>query len=142
MGALLARGEFAEVFTKGRHGTTFGGSPLACAAGLAATRVLFDEVFLAEVGRKGCKLWGLLQEIVDEFPHLCDHVRGVGLMQGLVMKVNVMDFPATARKHGLLVNGTADVVIRILPPLTITDDEIEEGVRRLRAALIEFTAKT
>lgn len=139
MGALLARGEFAQVFTKGRHGTTFGGSPLACAAGLASTRVIFNEAFLAEVGRKACKLWGMLDQIVKDMPELCDHVRGVGLMQGLVMKTNVMNFPALGRKHGLLTNATAETVIRILPPLIISDEEMEEGVKRLRAAIADLT---
>jgi len=140
LSGLLARGEFGAVFTKGRHGTTFGGGPLACAAGVAATKVLFDPAFLTEVGRKGCKMWGLLAAIAKDFPDHCDHVRGLGLMQGLVMKKNVMDFPVIARRHGLLVNATADTVLRILPACIVTDEELEEGARRLRAAIAEFAA--
>jgi predicted acetylornithine/succinylornithine family transaminase len=136
--ALIARGEFADVFTKGRHGTTFGGGPVACTAALAASRILFDPTFLSEVSRKGCKLWGMLEQIVRDMPALCDHVRGMGLMQGLVLKKSAMDFPVTARKHGLLSNGTAETVVRILPALTVTDEELEEGVRRLRSALEEY----
>ncbi|MBI1290521.1 acetylornithine/succinylornithine family transaminase [bacterium] len=140
LSALLAKGEFAEVFTKGRHGTTFGGGPLACAAGVASTRVLFDDAFLTEVGRKGCKLWGLLADIAKEFPDLCNHVRGVGLMQGLVLKRDAMNFPIVARRHGIIVNATAETVIRILPPLIVSDEELEEGARRIRAAMAEFAA--
>lgn len=142
IGALLARGEFADVFTKGRHGTTFGGNPLACAAGLAATRILFDEEFLADVGRKGCKFWGHLEDIAKDFPDLCDHVRGVGLMQGLVLKRNALDLPAIARKHGLIINVTAEKVTRILPPLTASNEELDEGARRLRLALEEFASQS
>lgn len=138
IGALLARGVFADIFTKGRHGTTFGGSPLACAAALAATRVIFDDQFLREVGVKGCALWGKLQEVASEFPNLCDHVRGVGLMQGLVMKVNAMDIPAIGRRHGLLINATAETVLRILPPLIVTDAELDEAQQKLTATLAEF----
>jgi len=138
IGAILARGEFATVFTKGRHGTTFGGSPLACAAALAATRVIFDEDFLANVGRMGCKLWGHLDQIKAAYPDLCDHIRGVGLMQGLVMKVNVMDLPKMARKHGLMINATADTVIRVLPPLTVTEAELAEAADKLHATLADL----
>ncbi|MCC5874856.1 MAG: aspartate aminotransferase family protein [Candidatus Sumerlaeia bacterium] len=138
IGVLLARGEFADVFTKGRHGTTFGGNPLACAAGLAACKVIFDDEFLAEVSRKACKFWGLLEEIGKGMPDLFDHVRGLGMMQGMVLKKSAMAFPAIARKHGLIINVTADKVVRILPPLTASDEELDEGARRLGNALREF----
>lgn len=138
IGALLARGEFADVFTKGTHGTTFGGNPLACAAALAATKVLFEEDFLAEVGRKGCALWGKLDEVIKEFPDLCDHVRGMGMMLGLVLKVPALPFPPIARRHGLILNATAETVVRLLPPLIATDAELDEGVEKLRAALAEY----
>lgn len=141
IGALLARGEFADIFTKGRHGTTFGGNPLACAAAVAASKELFREDLLREVGRKGCKLWGLLNKLIAEFPDLCDHVRGVGLMQGLVLKVNAMDLPAMARQHRIIINATAETVIRLLPPLIITDDEIQEGFEKLRATLLDLRTK-
>ncbi|CAN5326286.1 acetylornithine transaminase [soil metagenome] len=138
IGGLLARGEFATVFTKGKHGTTFGGSPLACAAALASTKTIFNDDFLFSVGKKGCKLWGMLEDLVKEFPEICESVRGVGLMQGLVMKKNVMDFPAIGRKHGLLVNATAETVLRILPALTVSEEELTEGISRLRASLKDF----
>ncbi len=138
IGALLARGEFADVFQKGSHGTTFGGNPLACAAALAATDILFEDGFLAEVGRKACCLWGLMESIIADFPEVCDHVRGVGLMQGLVLKVPALLLPAIARRHGLLVGVTAETVVRLLPPLIVSDEDLEEGAAKLRAALTEF----
>lgn len=140
IGALLARGEFATTFTKGRHGTTFGGNPLACAAGLASTRIIFNDAFLTEVGRKGCKLWGVLESVGREFPALFDHVRGVGLMLGMVLKANAMDIPVIARRHGLVINATAETVLRILPPLTVSDAEIDEFAVRFRATMADFAA--
>jgi acetylornithine/succinyldiaminopimelate/putrescine aminotransferase len=139
IGALLARGEFAEVFTKGRHGTTFGGNPLACAAALAAARVLFDESLLKEVTRKGEKLRAALEKMKTEFPAVCESVRGLGLMAGLVMKKDAMSLIGLARKQGLILNVTASTVVRLLPPLVITDAEIEDGIARMRAALAEFS---
>ncbi len=138
IGALLARGEFADTFQKGSHGTTFGGNPLVCAAALAATEILFEEGFLAEVGRKGCSLWGHLEGIIADFPDICAEVRGAGLMQGLVLKVPALAFPPIARKHGLLLNATAETVVRLLPPLVVSDEDLEEGADKLRAALSEF----
>jgi predicted acetylornithine/succinylornithine family transaminase len=136
--SLLARGEFAQVFTKGRHGTTFGGGPLACAAALAATRVLFDDAFLSDVARKGCKLWGYLEQIAKEFPETCDHVRGAGLMQGLVLRKSAMDLPVLARRHGIMLNATAENVVRILPPLTVSDEELAEGAERIRRTIADY----
>lgn len=140
IGGLLARGEFADVLTKGRHGTTFGGNPLACATALASTRIIFDDGFLDGVWQKGMKLRQCLQDVAKEFPDLCDHVRGIGLMQGLVLKVNALEVPTLARKHGLVINATAETVLRVLPPLTVTDGELEEFALKLRATLRELPA--
>lgn len=141
IGGLLGRGEFADVFQKGTHGTTFGGGPLVCAAACAATRILFDDNFLVDVTRKGKKLVEYLTQIASEFPDLCDHVRGVGLMQGLAMKVNALDIPLVARRHGLVINATAETVLRIMPALIVSDEELAEGAEKLRATLREFAAK-
>lgn len=139
MGAVLARGEFADVFQKGNHGTTFGGNPLATAAGLASTRIIFQDEFLAEVGAKGCKLWGYLESIKADFPDLCDHIRGLGLMLGLVMKVDCIDLVKIARAHGLIINVTAQKVVRLLPPLIISEADLAEGAEKLRAAISDFS---
>lgn len=138
IGALLAHGEFADVFHKGSHGTTFGGNPLACAAGVAACRELFRPELLQSVGELGCHLWGRLEAIARRHPHLCDHVRGKGLMQGLVLKVNALDLPPVGRRHGILVNATAETVVRVLPPLIVTREQIDLFTERLEAALVEY----
>lgn len=138
IGALLARGEFADVFTKGRHGTTFGGNPLCCAAAVAATRVIFQEDFLGEVTRKAGRLRGMLEEMARDFPGLCDHVRGLGFMLGLVLRQSAMDVPPLARRRGLIINATAENVVRLLPPLIASDEDIDEAVAKLRATLEEL----
>lgn len=142
IGALLARGEFADVFTKGSHGTTFGGSPLACAAALAATRVLFDEKLLEEVRRKGCRLWGGLEKIRAAHPTMIQKIRGLGMMQGLVLDREATSIVPIARRHGLIVNVTALNVVRLLPPLILSDDEMDEGLAKLSAAFDEFAKET
>ena len=135
IGALLARGEYAETFTKGRHGTTFGGNPLACAAALAASKNLFREEFLKDVGRKACDLWGKMEEIVKDFPEVCSNVRGVGMMLGLVMKEEALEVIALARKQGLILNVTAGNVVRLLPPLVVEREHCDAVVDALEAIL-------
>lgn len=135
IGCLVARGKFADVFTPGKHGTTFGGNPLACAAALAACNTIFDDEFLAEVADKACFLWGGLDKIVAALPNLCEEVRGLGLMQGIALKASALPIPKLARQYGLIVNATAGTVVRALPPLIITKEEISEGLEKLLATL-------
>ena len=137
IGALLAAKNCADVLVKGTHGSTFGGNPVACAAGIASCEILFDPEFLREVGRKGCMMWGVLDSIKAEFPDLVEGVRGMGLMQGLVLAKPGNDVPMIARRHGLLFNCTADRVLRFLPPLVVTDADIDEMGEKLRATLRE-----
>jgi predicted acetylornithine/succinylornithine family transaminase len=141
IGAMLARGEFNDIFTKGRHGTTFGGNPLACAAALAACRIIFDDDFLREVGKLGCYLWEKLAEVAKEFPDHCEKVRGVGLMQALVLRGDAVPVVKKAMEKGLIVNATAGNCIRILPPLNTTRDEIDEAADKLRAAFRDIAGK-
>jgi acetylornithine aminotransferase/acetylornithine/N-succinyldiaminopimelate aminotransferase len=141
LGALLVGEKAIEVFQPGSHGSTFGGNPVACAAGLAVCDVVFDPSFLAEVGEKGCHFWGRLGAIQRDMPDLVETIRGLGLMIGMVLTRPGADVVPIARRHGLLINCTADRVLRFLPPLTTTREELDEGADRLRAALEEFRAK-
>ncbi len=138
IGAILARGEFAEVFQRGNHGTTFGGNPLACAAALASTRIIFNDDFLQNVSEMGCYLWGVLEQVGKAHPDLYDHVRGVGLMQGMVMKKECLPLAVIGRKKGLLFNVTAGKVLRILPPLIVTKEEIDQAGELLDQSITEF----
>ncbi|MDX2177086.1 MAG: acetylornithine/succinylornithine family transaminase [Candidatus Sumerlaeia bacterium] len=138
IGATLARGEYAEVFHKGQHGTTFGGNPLACAVACVAARMLFDFELHEEVGRLGCRLWGHMLEVQKRMPDMIDHMRGKGLMLGLVLNRSALPFPKIALKHGLLITGAGGNVVRLVPPLIVTEDQIDDGARRIEAALREL----
>ena len=138
VGATLARGEYAHVFHKGQHGTTFGGNPLACAVACVAARMLFDFELHEEVGRLGCRLWGHMLEVQKRMPDMIDHMRGKGLMLGLVLKRSALPFPKIALKHGLLITGAGGNVVRLVPPLIVTEDQIDDGARRIEAALREL----
>ena len=130
IGATIARGKAAELFTPGSHGTTFGGNPVACAAAGAVLGAI-DEDFLAEVRRKG----QLLRDAASQIPGVTQ-VRGRGLMLGVVLDEAVAKLVVKhGLEKGLIVNAPGDDVIRLTPPLVITDDEIEEAMKRLARAI-------
>ena len=130
IGATIARGKAAELFTPGSHGTTFGGNPVACAAANAVLGVV-DEDFLVEVRRKG----QLLIDAASQIPGVAE-VRGRGLMLGVVLDEAVAKLVVKhGLEEGLIVNAPGDDVIRLTPPLVISDDEIVEAVKRLAGAI-------
>jgi acetylornithine/N-succinyldiaminopimelate aminotransferase len=135
VGACLATAEAAKGMTAGTHGSTFGGNPLAMAVGQAVLDVLLADGFLDEVKRKGLYLKQRLASVVDSHPDLVDEVRGEGLLIGVRCKVPVAEVNAAMRDQDLLGVGAGENVIRLLPPLTVTDAELDEGVRRFDAAL-------
>lgn len=130
IGATIARGSAAKLFTPGSHGTTFGGNPVVCAAARAVLGTI-DEAFLAEVRRKG----QLLCDAASRLPGV-QEVRGRGLMVGVVLDEAVAKLVV---KQGLerhvILNAPSDSVIRITPPLVISDDEIAQAVDRLGGAI-------
>lgn len=132
IGAVVARGEVAALFTPGAHGTTFGGNPVACAAANAVLGIVDDE-FCAAVKEKG---EGLARD-VDKLAGV-DHVRGRGLMLGVVLEEPVAKAAvSTGLKHGVILNAPTDNVIRLTPPLVITDAELEQAVAAMEATLNE-----
>ena len=134
LGATLATEEVGQVMQPGTHGSTYGGNPLAMAVGNAVMRIVADDAFLAEVNRKGALLRQRLEGLVAAHPDVFDHVRGSGLMLGLKCKAPNTDVLKAAYAEHLLAVPAGDNVLRILPPLTITDDEITEAVARLDRA--------
>lgn len=136
LGALLATEAAAAPMTAGSHGSTYGGNPLASAVGSAVMEIVADDAFLAEVRRKSSLLSQRLAGLADTHPGLIEEIRGVGLMRGLRLAEGVTpgDFVAAAREAGLLLVPAADNVVRVLPPLTVTDMEIGEALTRLEAA--------
>lgn len=134
LGALLATERAASGMVAGTHGSTYGGNPLACAVGCAVMETIADPAFLAEVNRKGALFRQGLEGLVASHPDVFETVRGQGLMLGLKCKVPNTDVvKAGYGQHVLTVPG-ADNVIRLLPPLTISDAEIAEALSRLDRA--------
>jgi acetylornithine/N-succinyldiaminopimelate aminotransferase len=141
LGAVLATEAAAQGMTAGTHGSTYGGNPLACAVGAAVTEIVADPAFLAEVSRKGAFLRQRLEALVAAHPDVFEAVRGQGLILGLRTRIAPADFVAAGYAEGVLTVPAADSVVRILPALTISDDEIAEAVRRLDAAAGRIAAK-
>lgn len=134
IGATLARGRAATLFEPGAHGTTFGGNPVACAAATAVLGII-DDAFCADVARKGEVLAGKIAQI----PGVVE-VRGRGLMLGVVLDRGVAKQAVTAGlDHGLILNAPSDTVIRLTPPLIISDEEIGQAVDALTDLLTTLT---
>jgi acetylornithine/N-succinyldiaminopimelate aminotransferase len=138
MGACLATDEAAAAMTPGVHGTTFGGNPLAMAVGNAVLDVVLDEGFLDEVRRKGLLMKQGLAAIADEFPEVIETIRGSGLMLGVKCKTANTKFMAALRDQKLLSVTAGENVVRLLPPLTVTDAEIREALARIRAGAMSL----
>lgn len=137
LGAVLATERAASGMTAGTHGSTYGGNPLGCAVGCAVLDHVADPGFLAEVRRKGALLRQGLEGLVATYPEVFDSVRGEGLMVGLVCRAPNLDVVNAAYAAELATVPAGDNTVRLLPPLTITEDEIAEALARL-----ERTART
>ena len=126
--------------TAGTHGSTYGGNPLGCAVGSAVMDIVSDPGFLAEVNRKAGLLRQKLEGLIAAHPDVFDSVRGSGLMLGIKCKATNTDIVSAGYAQQVLTVPAADNVIRLLPPLTITDEEIAEAVARLDAAAQSLAA--
>ena len=133
VGACLATEEAASAMTAGVHGTTFGGNPLAMAVGNAVLDVVLEEGFLDEVSRKALLMKQGLAAIADEFPDVIAEIRGTGLMLGLKCTMPNTKVNMALRDQKMLAVPAGDNVIRLLPPLTTTDADIQEALARIRA---------
>jgi acetylornithine/N-succinyldiaminopimelate aminotransferase len=138
MGACLATENAASGMVIGTHGSTFGGNPLAMAAGQAVLDVVANEEFLNAVRQKGERLRAALEQMIPNHDHLFESVRGVGLMLGVRMKTDSRAFVNYLRTKGLLTVAAGDNVMRVLPPLTIEEAHIREFVETLSAAAAEY----
>ncbi len=140
LGACLATREAAKGMTPGVHGTTYGGNPLAMSVGNAVLDVVLEPGFLAGVREAGLLLRQRLAELQDRHPAVLVEVRGEGLMMGLRLLVPNGEFVAAARARHLLVIAAGDNVVRLLPPLVVTNAEMADAVRRLDAACGDIEA--
>lgn len=138
LGAFLTTREAGKGMTVGTHGTTYGGNPLATSIGNAVLDVVLAPGFIERVALLGLKLKQSLAELKDRHPRVIGEIRGEGLMRGIAARVPVNDFAAAARAEKILVIPAADNVARLLPPLIVSEEEIQEAVRRLDAACLRI----
>jgi acetylornithine/N-succinyldiaminopimelate aminotransferase len=137
IGAMVARSEITSVLTPGTHGSTFGGNPIACAAALGVFDALEQDGVIENAAEVGGYIIKRLREIAKECPDVAE-VRGMGMIIGVVLKHPAKDVVDACFRERLVVNGTADTVLRLLPPLNLTREEADAGLaiieRALRAA--------
>ena len=131
LGAVLASQNAASGMTAGTHGSTYGGNPLACAVGCKVMGIVADPAFIAEVNRKAGYLRQKLESLVAGNPAVFEEVRGTGLMLGLKCKAPNTDVVSQGYANDLLTVPAADNVVRLLPPLNISNAEIDEAIARL-----------
>jgi acetylornithine/N-succinyldiaminopimelate aminotransferase len=140
MGACLATEKAARGMVIGTHGSTYGGNPLAMAAGQAVFDVILEDGFLEGVKATGERLRGALEQLIPNHDHLFESVRGMGLMLGLKLKSDSRAFVAHLRdNHGLLTVSAGDNVVRVLPPLNIEQGHIDEFIEKLSAGAASYT---
>ncbi|RST30474.1 aspartate aminotransferase family protein [Sphingomonas ginkgonis] len=138
MGACLATEKAAAGMTFGTHGSTYGGNPLAMAAGQAVLDIVTDPAFLAQVTGMGERLRAALEQMIPNHDQLFDSVRGLGLMLGIKMRTDSRDFVNYLRGKGILLVAAGDNVVRVLPPLIIDEANIREFVDALSAAAADY----
>ncbi|MGE5721180.1 MAG: aspartate aminotransferase family protein [Sphingomonadales bacterium] len=140
LGACLATEKAAAGMVIGTHGSTYGGNPLAMAAGQAVFDVLNNDEFLARVTQMGERLRGALEQMIPNHDHLFESVRGKGLLLGVKMKSDSRAFVTHLRDHGVLTAAAGDNVMRVLPPLIIEDEHIAEFVEKVSQAARSYEA--
>ncbi len=140
LGAVLATEKAASGMTAGTHGSTYGGNPLGCAVGGKVMEIVSDPAFLDDVRRRAGLFRQKLEALVAAHPDVFESVRGSGLMLGIKCKQLNSDVVAAGYVKEVITVPAADNVIRLLPPLTITDEEIAEAVVRLEQAASSLAA--
>jgi acetylornithine/N-succinyldiaminopimelate aminotransferase len=141
MGACLATAEAAKGMVPGTHGTTFGGNPLAMAVGNAVLDVVLEPGFFESVRQNGLLLKQRLAELKDHHPAVIAEIRGEGMMLGLRLHVPNTDLVRATQAEGLLTIAAGDNVVRLLPPLIVSESEIGEAVARLDRACSALEAE-
>lgn len=137
IGTMLAKDRYAAAFVPGTHGSTFGGNPLVCAAALATVRTILEDGILNRTEEIGEYLVGELEALGKKYPFVQD-VRGIGLMIGLGLSISGADIVKKGHDRGVLLNVTHDTVLRFVPPLTVTKQEINEMIEVLGGIFAEI----
>ena len=137
IGAMVAKEKFAAALGPGTHGSTFGGNPLMASAGVAAMDVILNDGILENCRAMGDYLLQQLQQLREHYPFV-KQVRGLGLIIGMELDIEGGDIVKTALDRGLLINCTVGKVLRFLPPLTVSKEEIDEAMDILDGILKEI----
>ena len=140
IGACLARGDAADLFQPGNHGSTFGGNPLACAAGLAVVETLQEQDLAARAEELGLRMLTAFELALGDQEYITD-IRGLGLMIGIELDRPCGELVGMALERGLLINVTAGNTIRLLPPLVLGDDDADHLVQGVIELVVEFVAR-
>ena len=140
LGEILGAQSVAGVLQPGMHGTTFGGNPVACAAGIATLEEIEEKGLTAHAQKMGELFLTQLQGIVTAFPGLCKEARGLGLMVALELKGEADPVVVAMRDRGILVNGTDKTVLRFVPPLIVTPEQITRTVAVLKEVLASLSS--
>ncbi len=138
IGAIVAGEKLANIFQPGHHATTFGGTPLACAAALSVIEVIEEEQLLAHTMMMGAYFVEGLCEIALKHKKWIAQVRGLGLLLGLVLDVPALPLQKKLQEKGLLTLATAGNVLRLLPPLNVAQDEIDQALKLISEACMEL----
>jgi acetylornithine/N-succinyldiaminopimelate aminotransferase len=139
LGAILGNQTVADVLEPGVHGTTFGGNPVACAAGIVVLEEIMTNGVMKNAETMGNLFKKRLLELQKEFPKLVNEVRGYGLMLGMELTIEGESFVTAMRERKVLINCTDQTVLRFLPPLIINEQHITETVTALREVLQSIT---
>ncbi|MDB5415606.1 MAG: acetylornithine transaminase [Rubritepida sp.] len=141
LGAVLAKEAVAKHLKPGTHGTTYGGSPLACAAGNAVLDVVLAEGFLAQVDRVARHLWRGMVALAERHPTVVEHVQGAGLLLGLKLRPEIVnsDMQTACVAQGLLTVAAGMNVLRVAPPLIVTEVEVDEALAMLDRTCLALT---
>jgi len=131
LGACLVTKKVSVGMTPGTHGSTFGGNPLAMAVGNAVLDVIFAKGFLNTVKQKGKYFENGLNKIKDKYPKIIEEIRGVGLMKGIKVLVDNTDFIKNLMNHKMLTVKAEENVIRLFPPLTVENKDLDEGISKI-----------
>ena len=139
LGAVMAKETAAIGMTAGTHGSTYGGNPLGCAVGLKVMDIISNPNFLNDVNNKAKRFYNGLQGLLKKNTSVFEEVRGKGLMIGLKCKVQNTDFVKACYANNLLTVPAGDNVVRLLPPLTVSDTEIDVALEKLESAMTIFS---
>ena len=139
LGAVLAKENAASGMTAGTHGSTYGGNPLGCSVGLKVMDIISNPNFLLDVNHKAKNFRAGLLELLNKNTSIFEEVRGKGLMLGLKCKVQNIDVVNAGYSNKLLTVPAGDNVVRLLPPLTISDKEIKQALEKLDCVMTELS---